>query len=214
MNHEERIIIMIINDNNNNNYDNNNIKFKTTIIRSGICHYNDVYILVKRTIIVLNIVAQGAAVNNTNKKVIFKNCAPFTSCITKIINTQVDYAKNIDIVMSMCNLIEYINAYSKTLGNFWQYHRDKPALDSNNNITDFPDDNNNSTLVKFKEQVTEQTENGGKRDVEIKVSLKDLSNFWRTFEMPLIKCEISLQLTCSKKKDSSSRYCSKSSTKI
>ena len=48
-----------------------------------------------------NTAAAGTAVNNTNKKVVFKNCAPFTSCITKVNNAQVDYAEYIDIVMPM-----------------------------------------------------------------------------------------------------------------
>ena len=46
---------------------------------------------------------------------IFKNCAPFTNCITKINNTQIDNAEYIDIVMSMYNLIEYSGNYSKHL---------------------------------------------------------------------------------------------------
>ena len=74
------------------------------------------YILIKRTITVSITVAAGAAVNNTNKKVIFKNCAPFTDCITEINNTQVDDAQKIDIVMPMYNLIEFCDAYSKTSG--------------------------------------------------------------------------------------------------
>ena len=74
------------------------------------------YILVKRTITVSITVAAGAAVNNTNKKVIFKNCAPFTDCITEINNTQLDDAQKIDIVMPMYNLIEFCDAYSKTSG--------------------------------------------------------------------------------------------------
>ena len=63
-----------INDKSKGKYDNSNIRFKTSIIKS----YSDAYILVKGTIIVPNAAAAGAAVNNTNKKVIFKNCAPFT----------------------------------------------------------------------------------------------------------------------------------------
>ena len=57
--------------------------------------------IVKRTMTVPNTPAAGTAVNNTNKKVVFKNCAPFTSCITKVNNAQVDYAEYIDIVMPM-----------------------------------------------------------------------------------------------------------------
>ena len=76
-----------------------------SVIRSSLCDYSDAYILVKGTITVPNTAAAGAAINNTNKKVVFKNCAPFTSCITKINNTQVDYAEDIDIVMPMYNRI-------------------------------------------------------------------------------------------------------------
>ena len=104
-------------DDNNNNDDNNiNIKFKTTMTRSSLYDYSDSYILVKGTIPVPNMTAAGAAVNNTNKKVVFKNCVPFTSCIIEINNKQVDYAEDIDILMSMYNLIECSNAYSKTSG--------------------------------------------------------------------------------------------------
>ena len=57
---------------------------------------------------------------------------------------------------------------------------------------------NNSFSFKFKQKITEQTENGGAKDVEIMVLLKYLSNFWRTLEMHLINCEISSQLKWSK----------------
>ena len=53
-----------------------------------------------------NTTAAGAAVNNTNKKVIFKNCAPFARCITEINNTQVNDAQKINVVMPMYNLAE------------------------------------------------------------------------------------------------------------
>ena len=54
--------------------------------------------------------------------------------------------------MPMYNLIEYSDAYSKTSGSLWQYYRDGPALDNNGNITDFPDNNNNSASFKFKQK--------------------------------------------------------------
>ena len=66
------------------------IKFETAMLRSILCDYGDAYILVKGNITVNNTAADGAAANNTNKKVIFKNCAPFTNCISKINNTQID----------------------------------------------------------------------------------------------------------------------------
>ena len=67
---------------------NKQIKFKTSMLRSSLCDYSDAYILVKGNITVNNTAAAGAAANNINKKVIFKNCAPFTNCINKINNTQ------------------------------------------------------------------------------------------------------------------------------
>ena len=89
------------------------IKLKTSMLSSSLCNYSDTYILVKGNISVNNTVAADADANNTDKKVIFKNCAPFTDCITKINNTQVDNSKDIGIVMPMYNLIEY---YSKISG--------------------------------------------------------------------------------------------------
>ena len=77
------------------------IRFKTSMLRSGLCDYNNAYILVKGNIIIAQETA--AAPKNANKKVIFKNCAPFTSCISRINNTQ--------IVMQMYNLIEYSDNY-------------------------------------------------------------------------------------------------------
>ena len=68
------------------------------MIRWNLCDYNDAFILFKGTITAPNMAAAGAAVNNTNKKVVFKNCAPFTDCITEINNIQVDDAQKIGIV--------------------------------------------------------------------------------------------------------------------
>ena len=95
---------------------NKQMKFKTSILRSSLCDYSDAYILVKGNITVNNTAADGAAANNTNKKVIFKNCAQFTNCINKINNNQIDNAEYIDIAMPMYNIIEYSNHYSKTSG--------------------------------------------------------------------------------------------------
>ena len=86
------------------------------MLRSSLCDYSDAYILVKGNITVNNTAADGAAAKNTNKKVIFKNCAPFTNCISKISDTQIDKAECIHIVMPMYNVIEYSDNYSKTSG--------------------------------------------------------------------------------------------------
>ena len=75
------------------------------MLRSSLCDYSDTYVLVKGNTTVNNTTAEGAAGDNTNKKIIFKNCAPFMNCISKINNTEVDNAEYIDIVMPMHNLI-------------------------------------------------------------------------------------------------------------
>ena len=93
---------------------NKQIRFKTTMLRSSLSNYRDAYILVKGNISVNN---TAAATNNTNKKVIFKNCAPFTNCISKINNTQIDNAEYIDLVMPLYNLIEYSD---KLFKNIWK----------------------------------------------------------------------------------------------
>ena len=85
----------------------------------------------------------------------------------------------------MYNLIQYSDNYSKTSGTLWQYHRDE----RNNNLTD-------SESLKFKIKIIGNTPNDfNKKNVEIIVPLKYLSNFWRTIEMPLINCEVNLILT-------------------
>ena len=173
------------------------VKFKTTMLKSSLCDYSDAYILVKGTISINNTAAQGAAANNTNKKIIFKNCAPFTNCISEINNTKIDNAKDIDIVMPMYNLIEYSDNYAKTTGSLWQYCKDIPARNANDGEIIAFDANNLTDSFKFKTKITGQTGNDGTKDVKIIVPLKYLSNFWRTLEMPLINCEVNFILTFS-----------------
>ena len=90
------------------------------MIRSNLGDYTDWYILVKGTITVLNAAAAGAAVNIQTKKQYLTFCAPSTDFITEINNTQVDDAQKIDVVMPICNLIEYSDDYLKTSGSLWQ----------------------------------------------------------------------------------------------
>ena len=175
---------------------NSQIKFKTTMLKSSLCDYSDAYILVKGTIAVNNTAAEDANANNTNKKVVFKKCSPFTNCISEINNAPVDDAKDIDIVMPMYNLIEYSDDYSKTPGTLWQNCKDIPLVDNNNAIVNFAE-NKLTDLFSFKAKMTGQTRNNGTKNVEIMVPLKYLSNFWRTLGMPLINCETNLILTWS-----------------
>ena len=176
-----------INDESRRTYNvNSQIKFKTTMLRSILCDYSDEYILVKGKITTGagdNAAARQA--DERDKGVAFKNCAPFTNCLSKINNTQIDNAKDIYILMPMHNLIEYIDNYSKTSRSLWKYYRDEP----NYNLAD-------SESFKSKIKITEKTPAAGnEKDVEIMVSLKYPSNFWSTLEIPLINCEVNLILT-------------------
>ena len=122
-----------INDDSRGTYTSNDIKSKTTMLRSKLCDYADLYILLKGTITITGAENDDAAkqADERDKGVIFKSCAPFTKCISRINNTDIDNAQDIDIVMPMYNLIEYSDNYSKTWGSLWQYYKGDP----NDNIT-------------------------------------------------------------------------------
>ena len=99
--------------------------------------------------------------------------------------------------MPMYNLIEYSGNYSKTSGSLLQYCKDIPAVNNNGDVVNF-DAANATDSFNFKTKITGQTDNNRRIDnVEIMVPLKYLSNFWRTLEMPLLNCEVSLILTWS-----------------
>ena len=91
------------------------------MLRSNLCDYADSYILVKGTITVTGARNDAAArhADERDKGVTLKNCAPFTKCISRINNTDIDNAHDIDIVMPMYNLTEYSDNYSKTSGSLW-----------------------------------------------------------------------------------------------
>ena len=157
------------------------------MLRSCLRDYAGAYILVKGTITTTvagdNAYARWA--DERNKGAIFKNCTPFTKCIIKISDTEIDNAQDIDTVMPMYNLIKYIEKhYWKTSGSLWQYYKDEP----NDNLA-------NSESFKSKVKITGNTPAGGNtKDVKIIVPLKCLSNFGGTLKMLLINCEVSLFL--------------------
>ena len=188
--------------------ENKSIRFKTPMLRSNLCDNSDTYILVKATI---TVTAPG--VNNNannirdkrNRPVILKNNAPFVSCITRINGELIEGADDLDIVMSMYNLLEYSKNYRKTIGSLYNYYRDE--------LSDDADDNNfdnikvvNSNTFKYKNKITGNTYNvnagadgydvnkNGTQEVEVAIPLKYLGNFWRALNIPLISCEVSLEL--------------------
>ena len=160
------------------------------MLRSNLCNYTDSYILVKGTITITGAGDNDAArrADERDKGVIFKNCAPFTKCISRINNTDIDNTQDMNIAMSMYNLIDYSDNYLKNSGSLWHYYKD------------YPNDNPaNSESFKFKVKITGKTPAAGNtKDVEIIVPLKYLTNFQRALEMPLINCEVNLILTWSK----------------
>ena len=162
---------------------NKQVRFKTAMLRSSLCDYSDAYILLKGNIAVNNTAGAGTAANNTNKKVIFKNCSPFINCISKINNTQIDNVEYIDTVMPMYNLTEYSDNYSKTFGSLWQYCKDIPAVDNDGNIVIF-NGNNGTDSFNFKSKIIGTTDDD--EDIEndeIMIPLKYLVIFGE-----LLKC--------------------------
>ena len=148
---------------------NKQIKFKTIILKPSLCDDSDPCVLVKGTITVDDTSAPGAAANNINKKVVFKNRAPFTNCISEIKNTQIDNAKVIYILMPLYNLIEYSDNYSKTSRSFWQHYEDMPTVNNNGDIVNFNGANATDSF-NFKAKRTGQSDNDGEiYNVEIMV---------------------------------------------
>ena len=188
----------IINDENNTNYgvDKNTganapdtIKYDTRVLKPNLCDYAEAYILVNGTI------RADAAIGNT--RLALKNCAPFTRCNLEVNDEHVDTAENLDIVMSMYNLIEYSDNCQDSSATLYQYKRDEPPED--NAIADLT--TNNSSSFKYKVKLLSNPVLDGniaKRSVIIVVPLKYLSNLFRSLEMPLINCKIKLNLTWKK----------------
>ena len=156
------------------------IKFETKTIKSSLCDYSDAFILVTGNI---------AVDANSNADVAFKNCAPFSTCTTKINDIFADEASHIYIAMPMYNLIEYSDNYSDTSGHLWQFKRDKVAANADLSI-------DNSKSFKYKAVLVGKTTNAvdNTNSSVKKHKNKYLSNFWRSLEMPLINCKVHLQL--------------------
>ena len=199
--------------------ENKSIRFKTPMLRSILCDYSDAFILVKGTITATAPGANNGANNirdKRNRPLILKNNAPFVSCITRINGELIEDADNLDVVMSMYNLLEYSKNYRKTIGSLYDYYRDE--------LSDDADDNNfdnikvvNSNTFKYKNKIIGNTydvdaripnldgagqidnpiyivNKNGTQEVELAILLKYLGNFWRALNIPLISCEVSLEL--------------------
>ena len=180
--------------------ENKSTRFKTLMLRSNLCDYFDSHILVKGTITVTAPEVNNNANNirdKRNRLVIFKNNAPFVSCATRINGELIKDADDLDIVMSMYNLLEYSNNYRKTIGSLYNYYRYELRDDADKNNFD-----NikvvNSNAFKHKNKIIGNTYNvnagadgydvnkNGTQEVELAIPLKYLGNFWRALNIPSI----------------------------
>ena len=169
------------------------------MLRSDLCDYSGAYIVVKGRI---SVTGTNNA-NRRNKKLTFKDNAPFRSCITKINNTFTDHAEDTDIAIPMYNLLEYHDNFSMTSGSLWNYYRDAVNDANENNAASNCMLNKNKTTksksFKHKTKIIGSTSaNNSRLDVEAVVPLKYLNNFWKSLDLSLISCEIELDLRWAK----------------
>ena len=167
------------------------------MLRSDLCDYSDAYVWVKGTITVTN------PNNNVNfdRRLTLKNNAPFISCISKINGELVENAEDLHIVMPIYNLLEYSKNYEKTLGSLFNYYRDEPkehTIGEGDNAINISI--RNSKSFDYKAKIPGSLAAGElEKNVEIAIPLKNLGNFWRSLDIPLINCEITLILSWYKK---------------
>ena len=153
--------------------------------KPNLCDYAEAYILIDGTI--------SAAAANANARLALNNCAPFTKCNLEINDEYVDTAENLDITVPMYNLIEYSDNYQDSSATLYQYKRDEPPEDDA--VADLTADNSSSFKYKISLLGNPVVANNIARiNVKVVVPLKNLSNFFRSLEMPLINCKIKLNL--------------------
>ena len=182
------------------------------MLRLNLCNYSDAYISVKGAITV-TAPGNNNDTNNIrdkrNRPLILKNNAPFVSCITRINSELIEDANDLDIVIPVYNLLEYSKNYRKTIGSLYNYYRDELSNDADDNNVDNIKVVNSNTF-KYKNKITGNTYNvdagvdgydvnkNGKQEIELAIPLKYLGNFWRALNIPLINCEVSLELKWNK----------------
>ena len=139
--------------------------------------------------------------------------------MTRINGELIEDADDLDIVMPLYNLLEYSKNYRKTIGSLYNYYRDELTNDGNYNFA--KRNVVNSEAFKYKNKITGNTynvnstilnpagnarlnnpnyvaNNSGKKSIELAIPFKYLGNFWRALNIPLISCEVSLELKWNK----------------
>ena len=164
------------------------------MLRYDLCDSSDAYVWVKGKITVTNPNDNA----NFNKELTLKSNGPFISCISKINGELVENAEDLDIVMPMYNLLEYSKNYEKTSGSLFNYYRDESSeitIGAGNNAINISIRNSKSSDYKTKIAGCLDAGEDEKEDVTIAIPLKYLGNFWRSLDIPLINCEITLVLS-------------------
>ena len=173
------------------------------MLRSDFCDYSNAYIVIKGKITV----DRDNDDKTRNKKLIFKNNSPFRSCLSKINNTFIENAGDLDIAMPIYNLLQYLleysDNYSMTSESLWNYYRDKVKDNANENQAANNGINNDKTITSKPFEYKKKSKGSIPNDnntlnAEVVVPLRYLSNFWRFLDLPLINCEIQLDFLWSK----------------
>ena len=204
--------------------ENKSIIFKAPMLRSNLCDYSDAYILVEGTITVTAAAGANNIREKRNKPLILKNNPPFVSCITRINGELIEDADDLDIVMPIYNLLEYSKNYGKAIGSLHNYYSDELSNDDDDNFHNIKVVNSNS--FEYKNKIIGNTYNidatipnldpataaanprvenpnydvnkEGTKTIKLAIPLKYLDDFWRALNMPLISCEVSLELKWNK----------------
>ena len=197
------------------------IRFKTNQLRNDLCDFNDAYIVVTGKITVTN---PGNNDNVYNRKVSFKNSAPFFNCTLRINSQLIEDAQDLDIVIPMYNLLYYSKIFRKTTGSFWNHYPDMPKSGHDNNanlrqrivypIKESESFNYKTKLIGNVPGVADPADGDDTEreleDIKIVVPLKNISNFMFNLDILLINSEIDLNLKwtedCVKKKQQGKNY--------
>ena len=176
------------------------IRFQTPQIRSFLCDFNETYIAVTGKVNAAN--ANPPAGVDYSKKLALKNSAPFFNCILKINNQLIEDAQDLDIVITMYNLLNYSKNFRKTTGSFWNYYPDKPNSGYREQPAGQADNIYERTKVFYPFNNSESFDYKTKlvgnlpklQDKKLPVSLKNLSSFIFNFNFLRINSEIELIL--------------------
>ena len=168
--------IEVYNQSEKNYSPNKEIRIKTSMLRSNLCNFSDMFIVLEG-----DITLEGDNnANKRNKNLAFKNNGPFINCIPKVNGKKIDNAEDLDVVIPMHNLLEYSKIYRKTTGSLRNYYKDEPSDPLSSNSESF----------KYKTSIVGKTrqKNDSLTNAKVVIPLKHLSNFWRSLGIVKYNC--------------------------